>query len=724
MSLFFGLLPGWWFGEEPERQYCPLLDEAGWHQILQATGFSGMDVKLPDHNDTSLRSFTVFVSTATELQPDSAHEDLPNVIIIASENSITQNNLARGVKGILALDEPNVSILSPKEAAAINLHHCQCISLLETDTSFFENIGDEDWAWFKNVLNDAQGILWVTCGGTLSHSAPSRALVKGLGRAIRSENVDAHFIELALQATTTEERAVSHMVRVYRQSLHRHEGQRESEFIEHNGHLCIGRVAEATSLNWQLHQAMGHRQPKIQAYGSRQNRVLKLKIGTPGLLETLCFDDELNESPLGPEDVEIEVKAVGGSLQDALVVTGQASSSVLGHECSGIVTRAGPQSGYQTGDRVAACTRFGAYKSLVRTDASAVMRIPESMSLIAAATILSTFAAAYYSLVMLANIQQGESVLIHSGATDVGQAAIQVAQRHGARVFTTMGLGEPRKFLRDTYQIPDENILTDHESDLAIKILAMTGEGVDVVFSSQRSESRKASWDCLAPLGKLLELAANHTSSSTEGVPTRSLAKGISLHPICLDVIMGRSKPLMRKIMNGVAQLFTGDSATLAPQPVHLYTLAQTESAFRYMLEEKSYGKVVVEMRPEDEVRVLPSSLPSYYFEDQATYVIVGGLGGLGQQMVRWMVQRRARHFLLLSRSGPEGDEGAQDLLGEMAAKGVRILAPRCDVTDEECVAATIEKCAMTMPPIKGCIQGAMVLRVSHSFVPTSCASY
>lgn len=715
MSFFFGLLPGWWLGEEQERELCPLIDETGWHEVLQENGFSGMDVKLPDNGNVLMRSFTGFVSTAIEIQPERhAGGHQPNIIIIASEKSITQNHLAQEVKKVFVDEVREVNVLSPKEIATIDLQHRQCISLLETDTSFFENIGDEDWAWFKKVLNNARGCLWVTCGGTLSESKPSRALVKGLGRAIRGENVDAHFIELALRSETAEEQAVCHIVHVYRQSLQPHEGPRESEFIEHGGYLCIGRVAEATSLNWQLHHAMGHRHPKLQSYGSRLNRVLTLKIGTPGLLETLCFDDEFNENPLGPADVEIEVKVVGGSLRDALVVTGQASSSVLGQECSGVVTRSGPQSGYRAGDKVATCTKSGAYKSLVRVDASAVMKVPEDMSLIAAATIPFPFATAYYSLVMLANIQEGESVLIHCGASDVGQAAIQVAQTCGARIFTTTGAAECRRFLADTYQIPDENILSTQDSDLAIKILAMTGTGVDVVFSSQESERRETSWACIAPLGRFLEFAANRMSSSTESIPGGPLAKSISFHSVCLNVILEGSKPLMKKIMDGVAQLFTDDNAALAPKPVHVYSLAKIENAFRFILEDRSYGKVVVEMRPEDRVRMLPSSLPSYNFEDQATYVGLSvAWAGLGQEMVRWMVRRKARHFLLLSRSGSDGNDAARDLMEEMAAKQVRILAPRCDVTDEACVAAMIEQCAKTMPPIKGCIQGAMVLRVS-----------
>jgi NADPH:quinone reductase-like Zn-dependent oxidoreductase len=147
--------------------------------------------------------------------------------------------------------------------------------------------------------------------------------------------------------------------------------------------------------------------------------------------------------------------------------------------------------------------------------------------------------------------------------SDVRQAAIQVAQRRGAQVFTTVDVAEGRRFLTDTYQIPDEHILSIKDSDLTVKILAMTGTGVDVIVSSLELESRQASWACIAPLGRLLELAADRFNPSTNRLPTKLLAKSVSLHSVCLDVVMGGSKPLMRKIMDGVAQLFKGDSATV-----------------------------------------------------------------------------------------------------------------------------------------------------------------
>lgn len=113
-------------------------------------------------------------------------------------------------------------------------------------------------------------------------------------------------------------------------------------------------------------------------------------------------------------------------------------------------------------------------------------------------------------------------------------------------------------------------------------------------------------------------------------------------------------------------------------------------------------------------LQVLPSLKPTHMFSKNATYVIAGGLGGLGRTMVRWMVTRNARNFVLLSRSGAEGNQAAKELIQEMSALGVRIEAPRCDVTNERAVSTALEGCKGRMPPVKGLIQGSMVLNVGR----------
>lgn len=108
----------------------------------------------------------------------------------------------------------------------------------------------------------------------------------------------------------------------------------------------------------------------------------------------------------------------------------------------------------------------------------------------------------------------------------------------------------------------------------------------------------------------------------------------------------------------------------------------------------------------------MPSSKPTCSFDKDATYLIAGGLGGLGRSITRWMVDRGASYFISLSRAGAKSKD-AIDLIEEMKTRGVTVAAPPCDVSVEDAVSTTLEECKQIMPPIKGCIQASMVLKVS-----------
>lgn len=106
---------------------------------------------------------------------------------------------------------------------------------------------------------------------------------------------------------------------------------------------------------------------------------------------------------------------------------------------------------------------------------------------------------------------------------------------------------------------------------------------------------------------------------------------------------------------------------------------------------------------------------PSYSFAANATYVIAGGFGGLGRNVCRWMVSRGARNFMILSRSGARTNLSKQ-LIAELMASGAHVHAPPCDITQAEDLRQVLAEYAPNMPPIRGCIQCTMVLRVrSHT---------
>ena len=101
-------------------------------------------------------------------------------------------------------------------------------------------------------------------------------------------------------------------------------------------------------------------------------------------------------------------------------------------------------------------------------------------------------------------------------------------------------------------------------------------------------------------------------------------------------------------------------------------------------------------------------------FDANSTYVLAGGLGGLGRSIARWMVNNGAKHLVFLSRSGLLKLE-AQRLVEELNSAGASIASFACDLTDEKSVKAIVEDCTRDRPPICEVIQGAMVLQVTFA---------
>lgn len=108
-----------------------------------------------------------------------------------------------------------------------------------------------------------------------------------------------------------------------------------------------------------------------------------------------------------------------------------------------------------------------------------------------------------------------------------------------------------------------------------------------------------------------------------------------------------------------------------------------------------------------------------YRFSKDATYVVAGGLGGIGRQITRWMARRGAGHILLLTRSGSNGNPERLRMIEELEAQGVNLRYGICDITDLGSVQKTIKEAASNMPSIKGCFQAAMVIQVS--FISMKC---
>lgn len=104
------------------------------------------------------------------------------------------------------------------------------------------------------------------------------------------------------------------------------------------------------------------------------------------------------------------------------------------------------------------------------------------------------------------------------------------------------------------------------------------------------------------------------------------------------------------------------------------------------------------------------SQQPDHRLQPDGTYVLAGGLGGLGRNIATFLVDLGARHICFLSRS-PTASQDTETFLTGLRKRQVSVSAYKCDISDMQSLRATLQQCRREHPPIKGIIQCAMVLR-------------
>jgi NAD(P)-dependent dehydrogenase (short-subunit alcohol dehydrogenase family)/aryl carrier-like protein len=111
-----------------------------------------------------------------------------------------------------------------------------------------------------------------------------------------------------------------------------------------------------------------------------------------------------------------------------------------------------------------------------------------------------------------------------------------------------------------------------------------------------------------------------------------------------------------------------------------------------------------------DLLQTVAPYLSTFRLDSNATYVVTGGLGGIGLRIAQWLCSKGAANLILVSRSGLSRNPKAQKIVSALTADGVSVDCPAIDIADRELMKNYFTKRQLTMPPIKGCIQSAMVL--------------
>ncbi|KAH9905928.1 hypothetical protein F4778DRAFT_779319 [Xylariomycetidae sp. FL2044] len=706
MNFGFGVLPGWWVGEEKARQWSPILTANQWDSVLRQNGFSGNDLTTPGLEDDSFQPGSLIATTASTIKPLQNHVDSHGWIIVADTRSERQVALAEFIQECATC---SVNVVRWDAFLDISTSIPETIiCLVEIDKPLLATILETDFSRLKSLFTHCQDVLWVTSPNPDDDSYPYYDLAVGLLRTIRSEASEKHIVTLSVEQT--EEDSVSqlagHVVKVVQSSFDNKSD--EVEYVVRDGMLTVGRMIEQATRDRTV-RSLVTAQPVSEAW--KPGPPLKLSLGTPGILDTLeLIEDEMYSRPLGPNEIEIETKAWGINFRDIFVALGRLEGDTLGYDCSGVVSRMGSacKTDIRIGDRVCMIS-VGAMRTYARSPDATCIKMPDTLSFADAASLITPGMTAYHSLIEIARLRRGEKILIHSAAGSTGQMACWVAKMVGAEIFATVGFADKRQLLVEQFGIPEDHIFYSRNTTFADGVMRVTkGYGVDVILNSLSGDGLRASWDCIAAYGRFVEIGKSDIVSNAS-LPMGQFAKNVSFAAVDLFHMGTTNSELCGFILRKTMELIAS-GAIKVPAPLHIYPVSQVEAAFRHLQSGKSTGKIIISISDDDVVpkRLLKRS--GMKLNPDASYLIAGGLGGLGRGIIRWMARKGARNLILPSRSGPKS-QPALDVISELRGQGVTVMAPKCDVSSKEELASLLEDCSKTMPPIKGCINAAMHLQ-------------
>ncbi|MDE2940680.1 MAG: SDR family NAD(P)-dependent oxidoreductase [Chloroflexota bacterium] len=712
MDLTFGQLDGWWRFADSYRPHHALATPAIWRQALTASGFEdaqvlGVDDLVPYESlDKGVivaqgpalvkeaQGLWVILGdrngVAGELAAELATRNQTVLLAGAEESAAgTEDIRAQGVREV-AISPANRddwrSLLRelPGDVPFSGVVHLQSLeghgnwstaAELDEDVS---HAGESALALVQGLLDtDAapeKGVWFVTRGAQVlereNSGELSGSILWGLGKAVALEapHLRPHMLDLDPDSATSASGLASELL-----------------YPDDENHIAyrLGRRQAARLVRF---AAVAEESGRLDLPEETEWVLAPNRDGIFDLPEVKL----LPAQPLEPREVRVAVEAAGINFWDVFRSLGFIEEGDLGRELCGYVMAVGSQvSSVSVGDHVVGLG-FGAFAPEMVTHEELVAPAPEDIPVSGLATIPSAFVSAELSYRM-SGLKAGDRVLIHAGAGGVGLAAIQLAQAAGAEVYATASA--PKQAYLRTLGV--KHIFDSRQTRFGEEILDATGDaGVDVVLNSLTSEGFiDASLACLARGGRFVELARRDILSHEEMAAVRP---DVSYSILELDVLK-KTEPetvgvVLREIMQRVAQ------GELEPLVHSRWPMAQAGAALSFMRSARHIGKIVLTNHPLVQGRL----------REDRSYLVTGGLGGIGCAVAGWLADHGAGTIVLNGRRSP--DPEAVTAIEELRQKGVSVEIELADVTDTAAIDAMLKRIDANLPPLAGVIHSVGVL--------------
>lgn len=330
------------------------------------------------------------------------------------------------------------------------------------------------------------------------------------------------------------------------------------------------------------------------------SQMYAIKVQGQGQESTLHWR-QVPDPVLRPGDVLIAVDSAGVNRADLLQRSGlhpvpHGESEILGLEASGVVVDLDRAvEGVRVGDQVCVLLPGGGYAELARAPASLLTPVPAALSLEEAAGVPEVFMTAYSALFLEGHLTEGETVLVHAGASGVGTAAIQLAKRAGCQVIATAGSAPKLEMCR---RLGADLTVNYREEPFPDHVIEFTeGRGVDVIVDFVGKDYFAGNIEALASRGRLVHVAT--LSGADVALNIKALmSKRLTLRGVTLR---GRSIEEKAQLRRGLLTRFGADLDRGVVRPVidRVFPVQEAEEAHRYMAANRNIGKILLSVKGE-----------------------------------------------------------------------------------------------------------------------------
>ncbi len=709
MDLTFGQLDGWWRFADDYRPHHALASPAVWRQALGDAGFTGAEVLGVDESDASVtpdkgvivaqgprdvkeprglwiltgdqdglgtglaadlaaRNQTVVLANGAAPGDDAPAPQGPGVFGAAVEperreswgsliESLPEDTPFSGVVHLVSLDGHGPSATTAEIAEDVRRGTASALALTQA-------VADAD-------LTPAKGMWFLTRGAQVlereNAGELAGATLWGFGKAVVREapHLQARMLDLDPAPLAPEPDLPNELL--YPDA--------ENHIAYRRGARRVARLVRAGD--------------EVERLALPEDPEWALAPDPEGVFDKPCVKP-LPAPPLEPREVRVGVEAAGLNFWDVFRSLGFIPEGNLGREMCGRILEVGSEvSRVSVGDPIVGLG-FGAFAAAMVTHEELVAPAPPGISVTGLATVPSAFVSAALSF-EFTGLAAGERVLVHAGAGGVGLAAIQWVRAAGAEVFATAS--EPKQgYLRS---LGVEHVFDSRQTAFGEEIREATGgEGVDVVLNSLTGEGFiEASLSCLRQGGRFVEMARRDILSEEEMAAARP---DVRYHILELDVLKKTDPEKVGRVFRDVmARVAAGE---LQPIVHSRWPLAEAGAALGFMRSARHLGKIVVTAPPLRQGRL----------RQDRTYLVTGGLGGIGCAVAEWLADRGAGTIVLNGRREP--DPAAEETIRTLRERGVTVEVALADVSDSAALDRMLARMDRELLPLGGVIHSVGVL--------------